>query len=831
MGTKQALDDITVVELSDGVAGCYCGKLFADMGATVVKVETPEGSPMRRLVVRRDDDGAPAAASGTFLHLNTNKRSLVVDDSPAGSARLNALLDRADLVISQGKHGDLEAWGLDWATLHANRPRLSVVHISGFGADGPYAGYEWDDLTVQTLIGTLLLQNDEEQDPLKYPGHLAQHIVGNTAALGALAAVTVARSSGEGRFVDLAATEMYGSMPPKATPMLALQYRSGLANPGAATNPRTLIPTGVFPCLDGHVAMMSTPQQLQEMLSVLDDDALRGQFELPDVYERADTKEFIDAALYPWLFSHTRAEATALAQAAGWPFAGVNTTQEVLDADHLHQRGFWVHTQDPRAGSVALPGPWCRLAEGGWAVRRLAPDLGEYNAEFDALSSADERPPQIVVNERATQPPLTGVRIVDLTTVWAGPYAAMLLADLGAEVIRLENPFVLPPTTKGYQPRPQISDLGFLSSGYAPASPDHPDRPWNRHSMNNCLCRNKLSATMDTRRDEGKELLYRLAEHCDVFLENFKSNGLTRMGISIEELRSRNPRLIVVRMPPAGFVGDWAHYTGFGAQFDGLSGLAIVTGHLDTDPVTTPATTYMDCASGPAAALATFIALRYRELTGRGQVVEMTQSENVINHLGDLYVDAQLGHMPRRLGNRDRWHAPQGLYRSATRKWLSVSVRDDDEWRALAAVIGHPELANDERYATNAERVVRHDELDKLIGEWVAGQDPFAAFHTLQAAGIAAAPLLSEDEFQTDAQQLARGWLQPLESRDAGTHLHPGLPYRGVPQVWRRGSPTLGQDNDYVYKQILGVSDDEYARLVKEHHISEDYLDRDGVAY
>ena len=196
-------------------------------------------------------------------------------------------------------------------------------------------------------------------------------------------------------------------MPPRATTLLAHAYRGGEPRPETVTIPTTLIPTGVFPCLDGHVALMSTPQQLNEMLDVLDDDNLRAAFARPDPYERTDTKEFVDAALYPWLFSHTRAEATALAQAAGWPFAGVNTMPEVLDADHLHQRGFWVHTDDLRAGSIDLVGPWCRFAEGGWALRRLAPELGDHNAEADA-PTAPVATRATAVRDRPPEPPLRG---------------------------------------------------------------------------------------------------------------------------------------------------------------------------------------------------------------------------------------------------------------------------------------------------------------------------------------------------------------------------------------------------------------------------------------
>jgi crotonobetainyl-CoA:carnitine CoA-transferase CaiB-like acyl-CoA transferase len=419
-----------------------------------------------------------------------------------------------------------------------------------------------------------------------------------------------------------------------------------------------------------------------------------------------------------------------------------------------------------------------------------------------------------------------------MTTVWSGPYATMLLADLGAEVIRVENPWVLPPTTKGYQARPVISDLGLLGSGYGPAAAGRPDRPWNRHALNNSTARNKLSCTIDTRRSEGRDLLMRLAEKSDVFIENFKASGLERIGIEVSALQARNPRLVIVRLPPTGLSGDWSSYTGFGTQFDVLTGLLWICGHRESDLTTSPATTYMDAATGPAGAFATMAALRYRDETGRGQVVELAQSENVLNHLGDVYVDAQLGREPQRMGNRDRWRAPQGVYAGrGDNRWLALSVGDDNEWAALAKVMDRPELEADPRFAGAAARRAQHDEIDSMIDGWMATQDVTDAFVALQQAGVPAAPVMDEAMFCNDPHVRARCFMRPLQVRDVGTHPHPGQPYRGVPQAWRRGSPALGEDNEYVYKEILGVDDEEFARLGETRILADDYLDPSGNPY
>jgi crotonobetainyl-CoA:carnitine CoA-transferase CaiB-like acyl-CoA transferase len=817
---RQALSDLRVVELSAEPAGAYCAKTFADLGADVVKVEAPAGDPLRH-------------RPGAFLHLNTNKRSVVVDpDEPEDGARLARLLDRADLVVQSLGSGDLADHGIDIGELRERYPSLVVTTISGFGAEGPYASYRWSDLVAQVAAWSTLPQGRSEAVPVKLPGMVGLCMVGHAAGVGALAGVLRARASGAGAHVDCAAYEVLGSVPSRVGRFLGWQYRGLEPLPLATTSTAaSLLPMGVFPCGDGYVAMMSTPQQLGEMLAVLDDDALREAFARPDAFIRGETKEILDAALYPWLLSHTRAELTVAAQSAGWPFAGVNSPAEVLGVDHLHQRGFWVELEHPVHGHLLLPGPPYRLAEGGWRLHRGAPELGADGAAVDA--ELESTPPDVQPGAPRTDPdtpPLRGVRVLDLTTVWSGPYLTQLLADLGAEVIRLENPSVFPPTTKGYLPRPNPTmELGSLLDMYAPPVDSRPDRPYNRHALNNSIARNKLSCTLDPRRPEARELLLRLVEVSDVFVENLKASTLHRLGIQESELLDRNPRLVVVRIPPAGLTGDWAHYSGFGAQFDGLTGLAWVTGHHDCEMVDTPSTTYMDAATGSAGAYAILAALHYREATGRGQLIELAQMENVLDHLGDIYVDLQLGVEPQRLGNRDRWSAPQGIYAGrGEHRWLGVTVDSDTAWAAMAKVMGAPELASDPRYAEASGRLAHVDELDAIVREWVADQDVTEAFHALQAAGVAAAPLLDDDLLAVDPNVAARGWLRPLAGTDVGTFPHLGHAFAGLPQAWDRGSPVLGEDNEYVYKDLLGLDDETYRRLQAEGVIVDDYLDREG---
>jgi crotonobetainyl-CoA:carnitine CoA-transferase CaiB-like acyl-CoA transferase len=808
---RQLLSDVTVVELATDPAGSYCGKVFADLGADVVKVERPAGDPERDHPER-------------YVHFNTNKRVVRMAADDAGRTQVTNLLADVDVVVESKGAGDLAAFGLARDDVRAQHPRLVVTTISGWGTTGPYADYTWSDLTAQTAAWVTVPQGRSLDVPVKSPRVAGLCSVGHTAALGALAGVLRQRATGAGAHVDLAAFEALSTIPARVCRYLGWEYGEHEPLGLAANMADTLLPVGIFPCGDGFVSMMSTPQQLKEMLDVLDDDALRTAFAKPDAFSNPETKEVLDVALFPWLVEHTRAEATALAQVGQWPLAGVYSPAEVLQADHFHQRGFWIDADDPTLGHVLLPGPPYRFAEGGWRLHHPTPaaasDAPVHTRRHAAPASAAGNP---------DEPPLRGIRVLDFTTVWSGPYLTQLLADLGAEVIRVENPSVFPPTTKGYLPRPDPNMLlGSLLSMYAPAVDGVEDRPYNRHAMNNSIARNKLSCTIDPRRPEGHELLMRLVEQSDVFVENLKTSTLHQIGIHESQLLDRNPRMLVLRIPPAGLTGDYANFTGFGAQFDGLSGFAQLIGRHDGEMVDTPATMYMDAATGPAGAFAVLAALHYREATGRGQLIELAQIENVLNQLGDAYLDVQLGKATPRTGNRDPEQAPQGMYLcNAEETWFAITARNEAEWEALARVIGRDDLLADARFATVAGRYEHHDELDAAIQEWTGRQDPLVAFHTLQRAGVTAAPQFTEEMLANDAHVAAREWIRPMTSRDVGSYPHIGYAFQGIPQAWDRGAPMLGEDNDYVFRKVLQLDDDEYQRYVDARVIVEDYLDAD----
>jgi crotonobetainyl-CoA:carnitine CoA-transferase CaiB-like acyl-CoA transferase len=433
--------------------------------------------------------------------------------------------------------------------------------------------------------------------------------------------------------------------------------------------------------------------------------------------------------------------------------------------------------------------------------------------------------PSVDGGARPSYGPLAGLRVVDLTVALAGAFTTMLLADLGAEIVKIESLQHYPTPTKGPRHPLRGDDPVAMSAtrDYPGADPG-PD-PWNRLSWFNAQARNKLDATMDITRPRGRELFLRLVERADGLVENNAPGLLEKLGVAPDVLLERNPRLIVVRMPPLGLSGPDHAVTGFGWHFEDLGGFLKVQGYPDGEEV---GSIFMDGASGPAGANAFLMALLRRRRTGRGTVCEVSQVENMVCHIGDLVMDAAMhGRVPRRWGNRSPDFAPQGVYRCAGRDaWLALTVRDDGEWDRLRQVLGDPEPLRTRSLITLAGRHRAHDEIDGAITAWTAGRDKVAAARCLQEAGIPAGPVLDEADASSDPHLHERGFFHFLEHPSAGVHLHAGANFHlsaTPPAIWR-AAPVLGQDNEYVYKQVLGIPDDEYEDLVADGHVGTEYV-------
>ncbi|MBI2865335.1 MAG: CoA transferase [Chloroflexi bacterium] len=426
--------------------------------------------------------------------------------------------------------------------------------------------------------------------------------------------------------------------------------------------------------------------------------------------------------------------------------------------------------------------------------------------------------------------PLEGVRVTTLTVVWAGPFAEMLLADWGAEVIRVESLQRFANSTRGYLPRPSPAYVKAAAVLAAYPNDEAGERPWNRCALFNFHARNKLSCSMDLTRVEGKELFKRLIAKSDVFFENNASGVVDRLGIGYPVLKEINPGLVMVSLPGYGATGPYKSFHGFGYHQEAFTGHTWLRGYPDLDPSNTSVAVHADAAAGANTAYAVMLALIQRRRTGKGQFVDLAQTEVAISHQSDSVLDYTMNGRARgSIGNRHYSAAPCGVYRcQGEDEWVAITVNDDREWagfcRALSPSTGSTEWTGAERFSSSIGRWNNQDELDKLVEDWTRQRSNYEVMYALQDQGVPAGPVINNQAAFDDPQLKARGQFEETHQEECGTHLTPGLLWRAknTPNHIRLPAVRLGEHNKYVHKDIIGISDEEYARLEKEGHIGVD---------
>ncbi|MGF1597262.1 MAG: CaiB/BaiF CoA transferase family protein [Acidimicrobiales bacterium] len=826
----QPLAGVVVIELATGISGPYCGKLLADHGADVIKVEPPDGDPIRREGTRPGPRPAPETST-LFLHLNTNKRSVVADvTTEEGRAAVRRLIAGAHVVIDSSRPGELDPWGFDPATLRADRPDLVVTSVTPFGLDGPAAGAAASEITLYALGGPMLATGDPDREPQKLAGDIVQYQAGSVAALATTAAVTMAEATGCGTHVDVSNLETQAaSIDRRAVLALGYQYdgRTGHREGGGRMG---TVPAGVYPTDDGYCQIVFAPNWMPRVADMLGDEDLARRFTDPNWIDDDEIPELLNTAMFLWTLQRSKQQAMLDAQSVQLAITPLNSTTDVLADHHFRERRFWHRWDHPVVGSYEAPGAPFGL-EGAWRARRRPPLLGEHTAELGADPPPPIRPavPPVATERRL---PLDGIRVIDLTVVWAGPLTTTLLGDLGAEIIRLDNPNLFPTATRGAVPRPRPgheADFGQFWGRFPDAEAG--DRPWNRVGPFVCHARGKRGATLDLRTPLGHETFLRLVERSDLVVENNSVRVLPSLGLDWDVLHARNPRLIGLRMPSLGLRGPYAHYIGFGAHMEALCGFSSLRGYPDLDPTSLDPTYYMDPASGVTAAFAALCALRRRDSTGVGELIEFAQAENLLNYIGEYLIDASLtGEAHECQGNRHPHRAPQGVYPCrGDDRWVALSVADDEGWRRLVAAIGAPAWSCDTVLITEEGRRSRHDDLDAGLAAWTSERTVDEVVAAWRSAGVAAAPVLDEEGLFADPQLQARRFFRPNSSVDVPEVLFPGHLWRwDGPELRWGGLNVMGADNDHVYRTVLGLDDDEMAALDAERHLAPGYLDADG---
>jgi crotonobetainyl-CoA:carnitine CoA-transferase CaiB-like acyl-CoA transferase len=771
----ELLTDLQVVDCSSGIAGGYCAKLLSGAGADVIKVESPDGDPLRRWTNQRYWDGPADGGDGAlFQFLHFGHRSIVANELE----EIAELLAGADILIT-----DTKGLATDPVALHERFPQLVVVSITPYGLTGPYADRPATEITLQAESGALAVRGLASREPVQMGGRTMEWVSGLYAAVAALAAHRVVRHGGPGELVDLSIAEVANTTGTIAADLM--DSLRGRPNPDAPG--RTLETPSIEPTSDGYVGFnTNTRTQFDSFLLMIERPDLIEEGFWASIANRVRNWDEWNGIVHEWTTEHTTAEVVALAAELRIPVAPVCDGPAVVEFEQAKARGSIV---DDPSGTFRVPRRSWRIDGEGAPPPERAPRLGEHTGTITP------RPPKAPA-QHGPELPLQGVKVLDLTAWWAGPSAAAMLAALGADVVHVES-----------VTRP---DGARFTSGVSPKT----DNWWDYSGLFLISNTNKRDLTLDLGRPEGRALALRMIEQCDVVMENFTPRVLEQFDLGWDVVHATNPRAVMLRMPAFGLDGPWRDRPGFAQTMEQVTGLAWLTGHVDDQPRIQRGP--CDPNGGMHAVVGALVALELRERTGVGHLVESTMFEAALNISAELIVEwTAYGNSLQREGSRSPWAAPQGIYATDTpERWLVLSVATDEQWAALVDALGRPDWATDPALATHAGRRAAHDLLDEKLAAWAADMDLDKALDLLIGAGVPAAPSYDARRTSGHPQFVARGFTEQLDHPIVGVRDYPSVPFRfaSVDRWLRTSTPMLGQHNHELLAE-LGLSADEIAEL------------------
>jgi crotonobetainyl-CoA:carnitine CoA-transferase CaiB-like acyl-CoA transferase len=772
------LAHLRVVDLTD-LRGALAGRILADLGADVVKVEPPRGDPGR---LRPPFAGGVAAPDRSlpFLYRNANKRGAVIDLHAAdGWHRFCGLCERADILIENLGSEEQRRHGLTPEEVRGRHPHLVHVAIADLGLSGPRASWRLEALPAFAASGALHSSGFGDRPPCWLPGYAAHDCAAAFAVVGALAAIIDRARHGVGQAVEVSVQEAaLNGLNPWSIPLAdyaRLYPMLPVAPPRNADGAYHVLPTA-----DGYVRVLpGSPRQWRAYLKLLGDpEALLAEhWEVPlfRLLNGDVVRTFSEEALR----ARPRAEVLAQGRRLDVPITPVNTPEEFVGEEQTRARGYFRRTGFPHLGDAPFaPSPF-NFSRSPTVLARPAPAPGEDTLDFGPR--VVERP-----SGDGGGPVLAGVRVVDLGVGVAIPESGQLLADLGAEVIKVESQ----------------ANVDFLRR--VTVEPDTPDRSWTFNDAS----RGHRSVCLDLRTPRGRELALRLCAAADVVIENNRGGVVRAWGLDYEDVRRLRPDIIYIASQGYGRGGPLGEVSAYGPLNSAFAGVTWLWNHPDAPYPAGSALNHPDHVAAKLSAVAVLAALEHRRRTGDGQLVEMSQAESAAYLMGEFYLAPA-----RQQGNTVEYACPHGVYPAAGEdRWCAIAVVGDAAWERFAHCLG---WAPEPRLAALEGRLAARAELDTRVAEWTRGRSADEAAATLQAAGVSAMAVQNGDDHRADAHLAARGAIVTIEHPEIGPERHSGNPIRlsRTPLARPAPAPCLGADTEDVLTRILGLRPDDVARV------------------
>jgi crotonobetainyl-CoA:carnitine CoA-transferase CaiB-like acyl-CoA transferase len=819
-----SLSPFRVLDLAEGGFN-WCGKVLGDLGADVIKVEPLGGSPTRgRAPTYTASNGAETSLF--WEAYCANKRGITLDiESSEGSQALKSLVADADIVVESFAPGYMSSLGLGYEHLSEINPGLVMASITPFGQTGPYSQYRATDLVAWAMGGMQYVGGDPDRPPVRISFPQAELNAAGQAAAGAMTALWHRQMTGRGQHVDVSMQVAVIWTLMNATPYPPL-HRDNVEREGAFRSRGRLRVRQVFRCADGYLSVLMNPRTIIPIVQWMDEESVVPDwlaamdfdgYDLAKAVAEDDTETIetfikIQSLVEGFFDGKTKAEVYDRAIWHRILAAPCNTVQDIAESPQLEARDFWPRLDHPELDEkLTHLGPFIKMSESPIQLRRPAPGIGEHNDEIlgslTEFAPADSAPSTTDAGDASAQMPFKGLKVLDFTWVGVGPITMKYFSDHGADVIRVES----------------VSRPDVLRNG-PPFKDATPGINRSQFPANYNTGKRGLGLNMAT--PEAREIVKRLIEtwQPDIVAESFTPRVMSSWGLGYEDVRAIKPDVIYFSTCQQGQTGPHSVYAGFGQLAGALAGYYHLTGWPDRDPAG-PYGAYSDFVNPPNAYAAIVAALEYRRRTGKGQHLDLSQYECATHYLAPALMDYMLtGRILGREGNGDDALAPHGVYRckDADREytglgesWLAIAVDGQDEWTALCDAMGKSDMAAEPRFRTASERRQNSEALDEAIQGWASIQDSHEAMGLLQRAGISAGAVQNQADLWQDPQLQHRGFFTWLDHTECGPMPYDGLqfllsdtPGRLTPQA------LIGEHNESLLKEKLGLADDEIADLV-----------------
>ncbi len=810
------LNSCRVLNLADE-KGCFCGKILAELGADVIRIEPPGGDPARKMPPFFHNN--PSLEKSLYwLAYNTTQRSIILDiETSKGQGLFSELAKTSDFVIESFPPGYMDRLGLGYSNLSQINPSLVMTSITPFGQDGPYKDWKASDLVLASMGGLLYMTGDPDRAPLQIGGAEHSYLVASAyAAAGTMIAHYYRLLTGQGQYIDASVLESVVLSTLTNHQYQALEGHS----PKRAGNYHLIFGkrrTTLWQCKDGYIAwaifLFSLASVTRALVEWMESEGQAG--ELKDIkwqelgFEEVDQKDLRrwEDIFAGFLRKHTKAEILKAAEV--WHFRAfpVSTPKDLLEDSQLAARNYWTKVEYPEFDTTIIhPGSLYKSSEIEWRIPKRAPLLGEHNKETineekskrTELLRSHPLPSDKELKNRKQA--LEGIKVADFSWAVTGPLTSLWLAQHGAEVVKIETITNI--------------DRARTSNAFKDGKSGI-NRAANFANYNT----NKYSLSLNLNTTKGIEVAKRLIAWADIVVENFSPGTMAKWGLGYDDTRKINPDIIMLSSSMQGQTGPGAYRAGFGVDLAALAGFSHFVGWPDRGP-TALTMAYTDTAAPPIGVVAIMAALATRLKTKRGQYIDLSQLESCIHYLTPALLDYVVnGENGGRKGNSHPWAAPHGAYRCrGDDRWCAISVLTDEEWKAFCWIIGQTVLADDSEFTNASNRKKREEELNKLIEAWTINYTPEEIVNRLQDNGIAAGVVADGKDVLDNPQLKHRDHFVPLNHPEIGQFLAEAPPFRlsKTPRKLYRAAPCLGEHTEYVCTQILGMSDEEFLKLCEE---------------